>query len=166
HIERANLSTGASAEAAEQEVQAAHNGGDGKHLWLEPMRGEVLDLPEEDGADTPLPPRRRGFLGRLRSWVGGGLGPRRAAGPPAGEPGMPPSGAAGKWQRDKADRSEEWDKGKADRKSIEARSSAEASEEWSQGQADARTPRKARRWRHRRGRLPPSGAPDQSGVNS
>ena len=106
------------------------------------MRGEVLDLPEEDGADTPLRPSRRGILGRLRSWVGGVLGLRRAGGSASGEPGMPPSGAAGTWQRDKADR-----------RPIEARSSAEVSEEWSQGKVGARRPRKARRWRHRRGRL-------------
>src|SRR5437588_1606711 len=159
HIERANHSTAASAEAAEQEAQAAHNGGDGTHLWLEPMRGEVLDLPEEDGADPPVRSQPRGLLDRLRSWVGGMLGPGRAAGRPPGEPGMPPAGRAGGWQRDKADR-------KADRRPIEARSSAEVSEEWSQGQADARRPRRARVWRHRRGRRPPAGAPNQSGADS
>jgi ribonuclease G len=75
HLERVTLLSADSAESAERDAVLAQNGGGGAPLWLEPMRGEVLDLPDEDEAEawpseaSGRPPRR-GFLERLRSWWG------------------------------------------------------------------------------------------------
>ncbi|HKV45005.1 MAG TPA: Rne/Rng family ribonuclease [bacterium] len=78
HLERVNLVSGASAEAAEREAASSLNGKGGR-VWMEPSRGEVLDLPDENGAASRGAAPRRGLLRRLRTWWGGVVAPRRAA---------------------------------------------------------------------------------------
>ena len=77
HLERVNLSSAPSVDAAEREAAASRNGGNGT-VWMGPIRGEALDLPDEDGVAAPPSARRRGALGRLRGWWGGLFAPRRA----------------------------------------------------------------------------------------
>ncbi|HLW59720.1 MAG TPA: Rne/Rng family ribonuclease [bacterium] len=78
HLERVNVVSAVSAEAAEREAASSLNGRGGP-VWMEPSRGEVLDLPDENGTASRGAAPRRGLLARLRTWWGGVLPPRRAA---------------------------------------------------------------------------------------
>jgi ribonuclease G len=78
HLERVNVVSAASAEAAEREAASSLNGRGGP-VWMEPSRGEVLDLPDENGTASRGAAPRRGLLAKLRTWWGGALAPRRAA---------------------------------------------------------------------------------------
>ncbi len=84
HLERVNVLASDSVEAAEREAASAQNGKGGALVWLEPMRGEILGQPDEDDGDPWERPalaasRRRGVLGRLRSWWEGRSAARRLA---------------------------------------------------------------------------------------
>jgi len=71
HLERVSLVAGESLEAA-QELAVAENGKGASAAWLEPMRGDPLDVPDEGNGEVwPAPPAAlwgRGLIGRLRSW--------------------------------------------------------------------------------------------------
>jgi ribonuclease G len=87
HLEHVSLLSAETVEAAEREG-AAQNGRGRARLWLEPDRAGVSGWSEEDEAveawqaeplDRPRR-RRRGLMGRLRSWWGGRLATWRPAG--------------------------------------------------------------------------------------
>ncbi|TMI79984.1 MAG: Rne/Rng family ribonuclease [Bacillati bacterium ANGP1] len=80
HLERMDLLAGDSVEAAAIAVASAGNGRGAVDGWLDPARGEVLDVPDGgDGDPWPAgdPGGKRGILGRLRSWWGGRVAARR-----------------------------------------------------------------------------------------
>ena len=80
HLERMDLLAGDSVEAAAIAVASAGNGRGAVDGWLDPARGEVLDVPDGDDGDpwpAPDPGGKRGILGRLRSWWGGRFAARR-----------------------------------------------------------------------------------------
>ena len=75
-----DLLAGDSVEAAAIAVASAGNGRGAVDGWLDPARGEVLDVPDGDDGDpwpAPDPGGKRGILGRLRSWWGGRFAARR-----------------------------------------------------------------------------------------
>ena len=80
HLDRVSVLASDSVEAAERE--AAANGKGGALVWLEPMRGEMFGVPDEDDGEAwttprPIPSGSRGLLGRLRSWWMGRSAGRR-----------------------------------------------------------------------------------------
>jgi hypothetical protein len=80
HLERMDLLAGDSVETAAKEVALAENGRGAGHTWLEPMRGEMLDVPDDGDGGGPAPPAlwgKRGLFGRLRSWWEGRIAARR-----------------------------------------------------------------------------------------
>jgi ribonuclease G len=84
HLERMDLLAGDSVETAAQEVAVAENGRGAGHTWLEPIRGEMLDVPDDGDGGGPAPEPalwgKRGLLGWLRSWwEGRRIGARRMA---------------------------------------------------------------------------------------
>ena len=76
-----DLLAGDSVETAAKEVALAENGRGAGHMWLEPMRGEMLDVPDDGdgGGSAPAPAlwEKRGLFGRLRSWWEGRIAARR-----------------------------------------------------------------------------------------
>ncbi|HEV2357954.1 MAG TPA: Rne/Rng family ribonuclease [bacterium] len=82
HIDRANIRQADTPEGAAR--QAAQADGAGAAVWLDPVRGEVLDVPDDERVDARMlrstEPRRPGILGRLWDWLRG----RRAT--PAPQP--------------------------------------------------------------------------------
>ena len=91
HLEHVSLLSAETVEAAEREA-AAQNGRGRVRLWLEPGRGGVsggLEDEEEAWQAEPVSrprARRRGLMGRLRSWWGGRLATWRPAGATAPVP--------------------------------------------------------------------------------
>lgn len=89
HLDRISLLYADSREEAEQEaLDVRQDGKKAEVLWLDPVRGEALDLPDEDTIEQYVPAEgpaegRSGFLGWLRSWID----TRRAARPRAGRSG-------------------------------------------------------------------------------
>ncbi len=90
HLDRMSVIQTDSVEAAEREAAAVHlDGSKGETLWLDPVRGEVLDLPDEDAtepwsAGRAFPLRQGGVLARMRAWIGAHVVARPRATPPAG----------------------------------------------------------------------------------
>jgi hypothetical protein len=82
HLDRAVVRQADTPEAAER--QAAQGDGAGAAIWLDPIRGETLQVPDDDTIDArmlrPVEPPRPGPLGRLWDWLRG----RRSA--PAAPP--------------------------------------------------------------------------------
>ena len=91
HLEHVSLLSAETVEAAEREA-AAQNGRGRVRLWLEPGRGGVpVGVEDEEEAWQAEPvsrprSRRRGLMGRLRSWWGGRLATWRPAGATAPMP--------------------------------------------------------------------------------
>ncbi len=89
HLDRITLLHADSREEAEQEaLDVRQDGKKAEVLWLDPVRGESLDLPDEDTIEQYVPAggpaeSRGGFLAWLRSWIGS----HRAARPRAGRAG-------------------------------------------------------------------------------
>ena len=98
HLEHVSLLSADTVEAAEREA-AAQNGRGRTRLWLEPVHGGVLGPSQDEEAAEAWQPeplgqprsRRRGLMGRLRSWWGGRLAMWRPEGATAALPhGAPP----------------------------------------------------------------------------
>ena len=89
HLDRMSILQTDAVEALERESVAGRpNGDQGEAIWLDPVRGEVLDLPDEDAAeswrDAEASPRQKGVLARVRDWIGTHLAARPRAAPQAG----------------------------------------------------------------------------------
>jgi ribonuclease G len=90
HLDRMSIVQSDSVEAAEREAAAVNlDGSKGETLWLDPVRGEVLDLPDEDATEPwsaarAFPLRQGGVLARMRAWIGAHVVPRPRATPSAG----------------------------------------------------------------------------------
>lgn len=82
HLDRAVVRQADTPEAAER--HAAEGDGAGEVIWLDPVRGETLQVPDDETVDArilrPWEPPRAGALARFWDWVRG----RRPA--PAGPP--------------------------------------------------------------------------------
>ncbi len=82
HLDRMSILQADSAEMAERELASVRqNGSKGDAIWLDPVRGEVLDLPDEDAGGSWMAAdaaahRQRGVLARVREWIGTLLAPR------------------------------------------------------------------------------------------
>ena len=89
HLDRMSILQTDAVEALEREpVSGRPNGDQGEAIWLDPVRGEVLDLPDEDAAeswrDAEASPRQKGVLARVRDWIGTHFAARPRAAPQAG----------------------------------------------------------------------------------
>lgn len=90
HLDRMSVVQTDSVEAAEREAAAVHlDGSKGETLWLDPIRGEVLDVPDEDttepwSAARAFPLRQGSVLARMRAWIGAHVVARPRATPSAG----------------------------------------------------------------------------------
>jgi len=75
YLDRITLLQADSLEAAERQAAAARsNGQRSQKFWLDPVRGEVLDLPDEDAMESYIPAGARrgtstGLLARARAWI-------------------------------------------------------------------------------------------------
>ena len=84
HLDRAAVRQADTPEVAER--QAAQGDGAGQVIWLDPVRGEALQVPDDETVDArilrPIVTTRSGILARLWSWLAG----RRAESPAVAPP--------------------------------------------------------------------------------
>ncbi len=82
HLDRISILQADSPEEDQREsLEARQDGRKGEVLWLDPVRGEVLDLPDEEElapsvAALERAQTRKGFFRGLRSWIDAHLGAR------------------------------------------------------------------------------------------
>ncbi len=88
YLDRVSIIQAESPAAAEQELaQGRRNGQRERAFWLDPARGEALDIPEDEALEPPAPParprpERGGLLRRAWAWLRG----RSSAAAPGGSP--------------------------------------------------------------------------------
>jgi hypothetical protein len=86
HLDRAVIRQADTPDAAER--QAAQGDGAGAAMWLDPIRGETLQVPDDDTVDVrmlrPVEAARPGTLARFWDWLLG----RRTAPPAAPAPSL------------------------------------------------------------------------------
>ncbi|HET7265758.1 MAG TPA: Rne/Rng family ribonuclease [bacterium] len=99
HLDRAVVRQADTPEAAAR--QAAQGDGAGEAIWLDPVRGEPLNVPDDETVDArmlrPIEASRPGVLVRLWAWVRGRRPEREPSPPPieaAPLPLMSPNGPA------------------------------------------------------------------------
>ena len=85
HLDRISiLQADSPEEALRESLEARQDGRKGEVLWLDPVRGEVLDLPDEEELEPSVAAleraqMRKGFFSGLRSWIDAHLGARTRA---------------------------------------------------------------------------------------